>query len=323
MTFIIRLPGHIEATRYECGAPETFHPGRKYVVIAEFNKAPVLYPVLCATEFIPTEEQHATEAVASISSCNNDADKARYCGGLQRLIKILSKNGGKVVISRIKETHTTLDSSAIFWRLAKAYPEATVYSWDSGKDVWLGATPEVLLQVKNGQLTTMSLAGTRLAHTSSPWDEKNIEEQAIVTRFISDTLFALGMMPEIAGTEVLQAGPVEHLCTMITTKMHSLHSLLEVAEQLSPTPAVSGFPRDMALHEISSIEQHPREYYAGYFGIFTPDEAQLFVTLRCMKLSASGHARIFAGGGITPLSIPEEEWMETENKASTLLNLLN
>lgn len=323
MTFIIRLPGHIEATRYECGAPEKFHPGKSYVVIAEFNQAPALYPILSATEFIIPSDKDTVDASTSISSSMNDAEKDTYCRGLQRLIKTLRKTGGKVVISRIKETFTTLGPSAIFQRLATAYPEATVYSWNSGEDVWLGATPEILLQVSNGQLTTMSLAGTRLAHTSSSWDDKNIEEQAIVTRFISDTLSALGMLPKVEQTEVRQAGPVEHLCTMITAMVPPSQSLLKIATQLSPTPAVSGYPRDMALREISEIERHPREYYAGYFGILNPEETRLYVTLRCMKLSASGHTRIFSGGGITPLSIPEEEWIETENKASTLLNLLN
>ena len=75
-------------------------------------------------------------------------------------------------------------------------------------------------------------------------------------------------------------------------------------------------------HEISMLENHSRECYGGYVGFVTPDGLKCYVNLRSLKLNSTGYC-IFAGGGITAESIPEDEWRETENKTMILRGNIN
>jgi isochorismate synthase len=81
-------------------------------------------------------------------------------------------------------------------------------------------------------------------------------------------------------------------------------------------------PRKESLKLIRMLEKHNREYYAGFLGpVGINNQLTLFVNLRCMKVLADRLA-LFVGGGITADSVPEEEWMETEIKAETLLTVI-
>jgi isochorismate synthase len=86
---------------------------------------------------------------------------------------------------------------------------------------------------------------------------------------------------------------------------------------LHPTPAVCGIPKEKSLELILQTEKHNREFYAGFIGPLDNDNAQLFVNLRCMKLT-SKWATYFAGGGLTAQSEAEAEWEETCLKLKTL-----
>ena len=70
-------------------------------------------------------------------------------------------------------------------------------------------------------------------------------------------------------------------------------------------------------------EGYDREYYTGFLGPIMENgaSASLLVNLRCMKI-VGNTARLFVGGGITLDSQPNEEWLETQNKMQTMLQVL-
>lgn len=81
-------------------------------------------------------------------------------------------------------------------------------------------------------------------------------------------------------------------------------------------------PRKESLLLISELELHQREYYSGFLGpVGLKNRLSFFVNLRCMKVLEDKLA-LFIGGGITADSVPEEEWLETEIKAETLLSVI-
>lgn len=247
-----------------------------------------------------------------------------YIEAIENLTRILRRRGGKTVIARTIDADAEIESIAVmFHALCCSYPDSYVYCWTTdGNRFWIGAVPEVLLHVAGNRLESMALAGTMEATSDAPWDVKNIEEQQLVTDFIASAFADFGLSPAVQSPQDKFAGPVKHLCTYISAATPSKDfDILDFARRLSPTPAVSGFPRGEALKEIRMIETEPREYYGGYSGPITNRrQGFFFVTLRCMAIDkAARKIRLYAGGGITALSNPEQEWKETCLKASTLL----
>lgn len=233
---------------------------------------------------------------------------------------------GKTVISRVSIHQTELSAEELFRKLDRLYPDACIFRFDTPTTgAWVGASPALLLEAHNGALHTMSLAGTRPAGTTEEWDKKNIEEQQIVTDTICDTFRQHGLTPVTTEPQTLRAGSVEHRCTHITADLPSHWDkgcLQQLLADLSPTPALGGYPRDASISLIKRLEKHDRSCYGGYFGyIESATEFRFNVCLRCAQL-ADGKAYIYTGGGITSLSDPEAEWEETCRKAQTLLAAL-
>jgi isochorismate synthase len=229
----------------------------------------------------------------------------------------------KVVYSRIKEARIkTTNYKQLFDELCDRYPSTLVYLISSPKfGTWMGASPEQLIGFENGNGSTTALAGTKKFDDSTPWENKEQTEQAIVTSYIIEQLHSLTIpIKEINGPNEFQAGPVKHLKTTIQFTS-SVISPIKIAKQLHPTPAVSGYPKQDALYYLSKIEAHNRFLYSGIIGFYSSENAQLYVNLRCCQLEED-RAFIYLGGGFTKDSIPLKEWEETENKSKTLLNIL-
>ena len=185
------------------------------------------------------------------------------------------------------------------------------------------SSPELLLKsdLSTGEFETMSLAGTRPASEAGlQWDEKNMNEQHIVTEYICDTLRGLGLSYEVCGLETVTNGRVQHLRNII--KGMGVDNPQSVAASLSPTPALGGFPVKEALADIETLELQPRRCYGGFLSIDTTDAYRAYVNLRCCQFDMRCYC-LYAGGGITPMSNPEAEWDETVAKLSRLLPLMN
>lgn len=257
-----------------------------------------------------------------------DTTEREHSSMVRSAIAFAATNRGKCIISTVTHRPVSLPPEELFARLEKRYPTACTFLFSTtATGTWLGATPELLLSGDGTRLRTMSLAGTRPTGISGDWNDKNREEQVIVTRFITNTLRQHGLNPEAGEPTSRQAGPVEHLCSEISAGIPSawsMDSLRELLRDLSPTPALGGFPRREALRFISATERHSRGYYGGFFGLIdSPSQFRLYVNLRSGRLSEDGREiALFTGGGITPLSQPQEEWLETRRKARTLLDTL-
>jgi isochorismate synthase len=241
----------------------------------------------------------------------------------------------KVVPSRTKtialaEEFDIVDS---FQKLSNAYSTALIsFVSIPGIGHWLGATPETLVTVEGKNIfKTVALAGT-LPYTEGmnlkavAWTGKEIEEQALVERYVISCFKKIRLREyEEHGPKSMVAGNLVHLKSefvvdMAATNFPQLGTVM--LQLLHPTSAVCGMPLDPALKFLKENEGYDREFYAGYLGpVNIQSNINLFVNLRCMKLM-DGHARLFAGAGVTVDSEPEKELAETEMKFRTLLNIL-
>lgn len=258
----------------------------------------------------------------------SDVGKDFHIGLVQNAIEQIKKGRlKKVVLSRSIHVATQKQPSLIFRALLSKYPSAFCYWLYHPKiGIWFGATPEQLLQYQNGQVLTTSLAGTLPVQKNEEpnWGSKEQEEQQMVTDYILQNLKGKAMNLHVSGPDTYKAGKLWHLRSVVTGNINSFDALGSVLKRLHPTPAICGLPRESALEYILRHECYQREYYTGYLGpvnLEGRNHANLFVNLRCFKYS-SGNAQVFVGGGITADSNPEKEWLETQYKSGTILEVL-
>lgn len=247
-----------------------------------------------------------------------------YLQKLEKAIEIIKQNNlPKLVISRpIPKEISSINLEETYQLLCEKYPNTLCYLLISDEEIWIGATPEILgkFNKKTHEFFTMSLAGT--LPVDEEWSEKEIEEQKPVTHYIAEILKKYVTLSEVEESENYNhiSGNIKHLRTDFTAKIDD-NRLEELIEELHPTPAVCGIPKEFCKEKIIEIEQYNREFYAGYIRIETDEEIYYFVNLRCAKIYKN-QVIAFAGGGITALSSPEKEWRETELKSQAILHHL-
>lgn len=246
----------------------------------------------------------------------------------------------KVVLSRTKTVvfDEAPDVVNVVEQLGRAYPNAFISAvWLPDADqVWISATPERLVSMDaNAIFRTVSLAGTQSALLpngqrktidTAAWTHKEIEEQALVSRYIIECFKRIRLREYWEeGPKTVVAGNLMHLRTdfSVDTEAVNFPQLGTVMLRLlHPTSAVCGMPREAALTFIQHHETHNRELYSGFLGpVNIERESHLFVHLRCLKLEGQT-ATLYAGAGVTEESVPTREWQETELKCDTLLNVL-
>ena len=236
----------------------------------------------------------------------------------------------KAVLSRIRVIKGSYFSLVprLFQILCRKHPNAFVYLFKSDANFWMGASPEPLLRLSEGRISTVSLAGTRPyagKHMDiNRWTVKEVLEQEYVTRYIHDVLHSFGIRDyRVTSPYVKKAGNLVHLRTDFFLGFEKVNGRLwELVEALHPTPAVAGQPKDDAIRFIKNLEPHDREYYTGFLGpVSHNNEVDLFVNLRCMKITPD-YLSLYVGGGITLDSDPSDEWDETRWKVESLLKIL-
>lgn len=236
----------------------------------------------------------------------------------------------KVVPAKVKriELPANFDLASVFLSLCDAYPNAFINCFYSEKTgFWLGASPETLIKTKGDNFFTMALAGTQKAKGENPlknaaWTQKEIEEQALVSRYIVDCFKKIRLREyrEI-GPKTTLAGELLHLKSEFLVDMKSTNFPLlgsVMLELLHPTSAICGMPKEKAMAFLQTEEVFDRAYFSGYIGpVNMNEETALYVNLRCASLE-NNNILLYAGAGITEDSVPEKEWEETEMKCNII-----
>ncbi|SFC32162.1 isochorismate synthase [Zunongwangia mangrovi] len=316
--------------------------GTKSLLIPEAN-----------SEVISTEyksEKPATETSEYIPEITNtEAQKQHEALVAKGIAEIKSGSMKKVVLARKEQNPTQLSVLSIFKNVLENYPKAFCYIWSHPESgIWIGATPETLVKVERNRFKTMALAGTQAFKGTideAAWTPKEVEEQQIVSdeivQKLKDFKVAAGEI-NLSDPYTVKAGNLLHIRTDISGVLDN-DNLSNLLESLHPTPAVCGFPRENAKEFILKNEHSDREFYSGFLGEINlkqevkrnsnrrnqenqayasiSKQSQIFVNLRCMKLT-EGKAEIFIGGGITADSNPAAEWEETVNKSYTIKSVL-
>lgn len=251
--------------------------------------------------------------------------------------KIQQGTYDKVVLARsILANSTTgpFDVDATLYRLRNSYPGAYIFAMQRGERYFVGATPERLLRANDGQLLTAALAGSYPRGATEQEDNqlgsellqsaKNKGEHEIVVATIRAALEKLCSQVWVSEMpQLLKLKNIQHLKTPIVGTLLPGHNMLDAIQQMHPTPAVGGFPGELALTEIRSHEQLDRGWYAGPIGwVDANGDGEFAVALRSALLDGNT-ATLFAGCGIVADSQPESEYAESCLKFNVMLRGLS
>jgi len=250
------------------------------------------------------------------------------------VLRIQAGDLEKVVLAReiTVNSEKSIDARAILNKLAVEYPA----TWKFAISGLVGATPELLLRLSRGMITSRVLAGT-ISRTGD--DEKDLALAASLARSSKDLAeheYAVrsvvdAIEPFCSSTNVPESPFVLHLANVMHLATDVTGALIEtlthtdaftILEQLHPTAAVCGTPRPSASALISEIEGMSRGRYAGPVGwIDAGGDGELGIALRCGQINGDS-IRIFAGCGIVDGSDPEIELAETYAKFAPMRSAL-
>jgi len=261
-------------------------------------------------------------------SCVQETELPQKTDWVPRVRDVISRLGprlSKVVLARALhlEFNRTVPLHQVLHRLRRGCPECVTFMFSQpGAGSFLGATPERLLSLLGGAITTEALAGTTVRGQTPAEDDalgaallanpKERAEHASVVAAIREKLAPLTSELAIPQEPTLfRLKNMIHLRTPITARLAAPVTGLELAVRLHPTPAVAGSPTAQALDAIQALETGDRGWYSGVLGwIDSKGNGQFIVGLRSAFIRGNS-ACLFAGGGIMAGSIPEKEWEET------------
>ncbi len=216
--------------------------------------------------------------------------------------------------------------AAVMAALAARYADCYLFSHaEGGRGVFLGATPERLVTLRGGQVTSEALAGTAwdAASLASLGGAKSLREHRLVLNAIVQALEAACSFQEIPSRPaVRELRDLRHLRSVVRGVAKPGVTLLGLAERLHPTPAVGGYPTRRAQEWLASHGEARAAWYSGATGWLGMDgDGDLAVALRCAWL-AGNQADIYAGAGIVAGSDPATELVEIEAKLGVMLAAL-
>ena len=213
-------------------------------------------------------------------------------------------------------------------------PSNYLYFYDFGDYQIIGASPESLVSVKKGEVTTNPIAGTR------PRGATEEEDQALAHELLHDVKETAEhrMLVDLGRNDIgkiVQNGTVEvtkymeveyfryvmHLTSVVKGQLLPHLTALDALKATLPAGTVSGAPKIRAMRRIYELEEEKRGVYAGAIGYLSATgDMDFAIAIRTMILK-NQKAYVQAGAGIVYDSVPENEFYETINKAKSMTRI--
>ena len=237
----------------------------------------------------------------------------------------------QVVLSQRFEAPFTLPPFALYRALRRVNPAPFLYFLDFGDFCVAGSSPEILVRVRDGEVTIRPIAGTRPRGATPAEDKANAADLLADAKELSEHLMLLdlgrndvGRVAEIGTVKVTDRFFIEyyshvmHIVSNVTGRLDPAHDNLDALAAGFPAGTVSGAPKVRAMEIIDELEKEKRGLYAGSIGYFSADGAMdTCIALRTAVIK-DGKMFVQAGAGIVADSVPASEQAECVNKAKAL-----
>ena len=199
----------------------------------------------------------------------------------------------------------------------------------------VGSSPEIMVRVVDGEVTTRPLAGTRPRGKTEEEDCRLAEELLADPKERAEHVMLVDLGRNDVGrvsqyrtvnlTDVMtieRYSHVMHITSNVTGRLRPGKTAFDALQSCLPAGTVSGAPKVRAMEIIDEVEPHRRGPYAGAVGyIDFNGNMDTCIALRTIVVQGN-KAYVQAGAGIVADSIPTSEWNETLNKARGLLKAI-
>lgn len=197
------------------------------------------------------------------------------------------------------------------------------------------SSPETLIRLDNGRLTTFPVAGSR-PRGKTPEEDKALENELLADekelpehnmlvdlgRNDLDRVSKIGTVEVTDYMMIHRYSKIMHICSQVEGDIDEKYDACDAIEAVLPAGTLSGAPKIRACEIIEEQESEPRGVYGGALGYldFTGN-MDTCITIR-MAAKKNGTVTVQAGGGIVADSVPYNEYMESANKAKAVMNAI-
>ena len=242
----------------------------------------------------------------------------------------------QTVVSQRMSRPTSAHPFQIYRSLRAINPSPYMYYLDLDGFQIVGASPELLVQVVDGQVAVHPIAGTRRRGRNEAEDLALEEELRNDEKERAEHIMLLdlgrndvGRVSKPGTVKVTQTLDIEryshviHLVSHVTGQLQDGYSTYDALRACFPAGTVSGAPKIRAMEIIAELEPDRRGVYAGAVGYFDlSGNMDTAIAIRTLVVK-DGVAHLQAGGGIVYDSTPEFEYMETLHKAGAMLTAID
>jgi anthranilate synthase component 1 len=226
----------------------------------------------------------------------------------------------------------TLPPFALYRSLRHTNPSPFLFFLHFGDASLIGSSPEILVRLRDGDVTIRPLAGTRPRGADKAGDDALAKDLLSDPKEIAEHLMLLdlgrndvGRVAKIGTVKVTERMVIEryshvmHIVSNVEGKLDPKYDSIDALFAGFPAGTVSGAPKIRAMEIIDELEKERRSFYAGCVGYFSGGGSMdTCITLRT-GLVKDGVLYVQAGGGVVADSDPEAEYQESYNKARALM----
>ena len=241
----------------------------------------------------------------------------------------------QVVLSQRFQTQLTKSPLEIYKKLRITNPSPFMYFFNFSDFQIIGASPEILVRLRNNKVTVRPIAGTRPRGKNKKMDKFYKKDLLKDKKELAEHLMLLdlgrndvGKVAKINSVKVTENFKIEkyshvmHIVSNVEGTFNKKNSKIDTLLSGFPAGTVSGAPKIKAMEIIDSLEKTKRKVYAGGIGYFSANgDFDTCIALRT-ALAKENKFYVQAGAGIVADSKPENEYRETVNKAKALINAL-
>jgi anthranilate synthase component 1 len=263
----------------------------------------------------------------------SNTPEARYLGMVAKAKEYIAAGDiFQVVLAQRFSTPFALPSISLYRALRRTNPSPFLFHLDFGGFSLVGSSPEILVRVRNGEVTIRPIAGTARRGATAAEDQALAEALLADPKERAEHLMLLdlgrndvGRVAEIGSVQVTERFIIEryshvmHIVSNVIGRLSKEHDSVDALMAGFPAGTVSGAPKVRAMEIIDELEVSKRGPYGGCVGYFSADgQMDTCIVLRT-ALVKDGVMHVQAGAGIVADSVPENEQQECINKAKALI----